>query len=385
MAAGTAFDWFPQARFGLFMHWGVYSILGDGEWVMYARKIPNEEYARLGSQFAPAHFDADAWAGHAVDAGMRYAVLTSRHHDGFCLWDSQVSEFTSVKTAAKRDFVAAYVKAMRKAGLRVGLYYSLLDWRIPAYWAGPENDPEGWARFIEYVHAQVRELCTGYGKLDVLWFDGCWPYDPPSWRSEELIAMIRKLQPGILINDRTALPGDFDTPENAILPSDRMWESCQTTQTAWGYHRDEKVISLWEVLNKLCTCASKGGNLLLNVGPKPDGTFPEGCVKLLREAGAWLKANGDGIYGSVPVTEPYNYQLATQSRDVLYLHFRWGEKLHWPSWGRYWIPGVKRRVVDVWVPATGEKVPFEWRDGAVGITVPAKYPEPFGTVALRMA
>jgi alpha-L-fucosidase len=365
------------------MHWGVYSILGDGEWVMYNRKIPVDEYARLGSQFAPTHFDADAWAGHAVEAGMRYAVLTSRHHDGFCLWDSQVSEFTSVKTAARRDFVAAYLKAMRKAGLRLGLYYSLLDWRVPAYWAGPRKDPEGWARFIEYVHAQVRELCTNYGSLDILWFDGCWPYDPPSWRSGELIAMIRKLQPGILINDRTALPGDFDTPENAILPSGRMWESCQTTQSAWGYHRDEKVIGPWEVLNKLCTCASKGGNLLLNVGPKPDGTFPQGCVKLLREVGAWMKAHGEGIYGSVPVTESYNYQLATQSRDTLYLHFRWGEGLHWPSWGRYWIPGMKRRVIDAWIPASGEKVPFEYRDGAVGINVPAKYPEPFGTVALR--
>ncbi len=199
--------------------------------------------------------------------------------------------------------------------------------------------------------------------------------------------MIRRLQPGILINDRTALPGDFDTPENAILPSERMWESCQTTQTAWGYHRDEKVISLWEVLNKLCTCASKGGNLLLNVGPKPDGTFPEPCVKLLREVGAWLRTHGDGIYGSAPVTESYNYQLATQNakRDTVYLHFRWGESLHWPSWGTYWIAGVKRRVVDAWIPATGEKVPVQFRDGAVGITVPKAYPGPFGTVALRFA
>lgn len=377
--------WFDQARFGLFMHWGLYSLLGKGEWAMYAEKIPVEKYSKLAARFAPARFDADTWAGHAVDAGMRYAVLTTRHHDGFCLWDSQVSDFTSVKTAARRDFVAAYVKGMRKAGLRVGLYYSLLDWRFPAYWAGPVKDPDGWKRFIDYIHAQVRELCVNYGKIDVLWFDGCWPYDPPSWRSEELLAMIRKLQPGILINDRTGLAGDFDTPENAILPSGRMWESCQITQSAWGYHKDEKVVSLWDVLNKLCTCASKGGNLLLNVGPKADGTFPKPCVALLQQVGRWMKDHGDGIYGSVPVMEPYNYQLVTRSRDTLYVHFRWGAGLHWPSWGPYWLYGVKRRVTDAWIPATGEKIPFEWKKGKVSITVPERYPEPFGTVALRLS
>lgn len=377
--------WFDQARFGLFMHWGLYSLLGKGEWVMYADKIPTEEYAKLAERFAPARFDADAWAGHAVEAGMRYAVLTTRHHDGFCLWDSQTTGFTSVRTAAKRDFVAEYVKAMRKAGLRVGLYYSLLDWRLPAYWAGPVKDPDGWKQFIDYIHAQVRELCVNYGPIDVLWFDGCWPYDPPSWRSEELVAMIRRLQPGILINDRTGLPGDFDTPENAILPSGRLWESCQTTQSTWGYNADEKVLCQWEVLNKLCTCAGKGGNLLLNVGPKADGTFPEPCVALLRKVGRWMKSHGEGIYGSVPVTETYNYHLVTRSRNTLYVHFRWGTGLHWPSWGPYCIYGVKNRITDAWIPATGEKVPFEWKDGKVTITVPSAYPEPFGTVALRVS
>jgi len=377
--------WFNESRFGLFIHWGLYSIHAEGEWAMFNEKIPVEEYAKLADQFCPKQFDPDLWMADAVAAGMRYAVLTTRHHDGFCLWDSQVSDFTSVKTVARRDFMADYVVACRRAGLKVGLYYSLLDWRMPAYFDGPVKNPEGWREFITYVHAQVRELCTNYGKVDVIWFDGCWPYDPESWKSEELIAMIRELQPGILINDRTGLPGDFDTPENAIIPSDRAWESCQTMQTHWGYHRNDQVVGIWEVLNKLCVCASKGGNLLLNVGPHADGHFPKACRDLLAEIGEWMKAHGEAIYGSVFVTGLYNYHLATQNSDTLYLHFRWGEGLHWPSWGPYWIHGMTRRVTDVWIPATGEKVPFRWEAGRVEITVPAAYPKPFGTVAFKLA
>ncbi|MCX8183670.1 MAG: alpha-L-fucosidase, partial [Crenarchaeota archaeon] len=219
-------SWWVEARFGMFIHWGLYAIPARGEWVMYCERIPKNEYARLAQKFNPKRFDADKWVELAKQAGARYMVLTTRHHDGFCLWDSSVSDFTSVKTAARRDFVAEYVEACRKAGMRIGFYYSLLDWRWPAYWDGPEKNPEGWKEFRNYVHAQVRELLTNYGKIDILWYDGGWPHSPDAWGSEQLNAMVRSLQPEIIINNRSGLPGDFDTPEQRIEVSHRPWEAC---------------------------------------------------------------------------------------------------------------------------------------------------------------
>jgi alpha-L-fucosidase len=380
----SRFAWFDEARFGLFVHWGLYSILGRGEWVMYHERIPVAEYARLADRFNPERFDAHIWASHAAEAGMRYAVLTARHHDGFSLWDSQLSDFTSVKSAARRDIVAEFVEAFRAAGLRVGLYYSLLDWRIPAYWNGPEKDPEGWAGFIEYVHGQVRELLTQYGKIDVIWFDGVWPYDPASWQSEELLGMCRRLQPQILVNDRARLPGDFDTPENQILPSDRHWESCQTLQRAWGYTTDEWVEDSSGVLRKLIRCAMGGGNLLLNVGPRPDGSFPEPAVAVLREVGRWLQVHGAGIYGSERIPYDLGY-WHTRKGKAIFLYFLW--PIHWPSWSTaYWVYGMRERVASAYIPATGQEIQTRWEAGKVCLLdLPRDCPDAMGTIALRLA
>ncbi len=238
--------WFSEARFGMFIHWGIYSIPARGEWVMNVEQIPAGEYALFSDEFNPDRFNADEWVNLAKKAGMKYIVLTTRHHDGYSLFDSKVSDFTSVKRKAKRDFVAEYVKACRRAGMKIGFYYSLLDWRWPAYFNGPLKDPEGWAKLVEYVHTQVKELCTQYSKIDILWYDGEWIPEIKHnrtltkqeqsleiaryWRSEELNAMVRKLQPRIIINNRSGLPEDFDTPEQYIAPSDpgRLWESCMT-------------------------------------------------------------------------------------------------------------------------------------------------------------
>ena len=204
---------------------------------MLKERIPKAEYAKLADRFRPGKFDAHEWVKIAREAGMRYMVLTTRHHDGFSLFDSQVSDFTSVKTAAKRDFIGEYVEACRNAGMPVGFYYSLLDWRWPAYWDGPKKDPEGWKEVRDYVHSQVRELMTNYGKIDILWYDGSWPHSAEDWEAQKLNEMVRSLQPGIIINNRSGIPGDLETPEQRIQGHERPWETCMTMDDLWwGYH-----------------------------------------------------------------------------------------------------------------------------------------------------
>lgn len=370
--------WFKEARFGMFIHWGLYSVLGRGEWVMYLEHIPVEEYSKLAEKFKPTKFNPDEWVSYAKEAGMRYMVLTSRHHDGFSLFDSKVSNYTAPKTAAGRDLVAEFIKACHKAGMRVGLYYSLLDWRWPAYWRGPKNDPEGWSKFLEYVHTQVEEICSNYGKLDVLWYDGAWPYKAEDWRAAELNAKVRKLQPEILINNRSGLPEDFDTPEQHISfsPPGRLWETCMTTtETWWGYCKGDPWRSTRKLIQTLVTCASGEGNLLLNVGPKADGTFPAKAIRILREIGSWMKVNGESIYGSERCPFSASVGTFTAKANKAYLHvFRWPGR-------EICIAGVGNDVKDVYMLATGEHIKFSKSGGRVFLReLPARAPDPYDTV-----
>ncbi len=370
--------WFREARFGMFIHWGLYSILGRGEWVMYLEHIPVEEYSKLSEKFKPTKFNPDEWVSYAKEAGMRYMVLTSRHHDGFSLFDSKVSDYTAAKTAAGRDLVAEFIKACHKAGMRVGLYYSLLDWRWPEYWKGPKKDPEGWSKFLDYVHTQVEEICSNYGRLDVLWYDGAWPYKAEDWRSAELNAKVRKLQPEILINNRSGLPEDFDTPEQHVSfsPPGRLWESCMTTtEYFWGYCKGDAWRSTRRLIQTLVTCASGEGNLLLNVGPKADGTFPAGAVRILREIGSWMKVNGESIYGSERCPFSTSVGTFTAKSSKVYVHvFRWPGR-------EVCIAGVGNDVKDAYMLATGEYVKFSKKDGRVLLKgLPARAPDPYDTV-----
>lgn len=299
--------WFHEARFGLFIHWGVYSLLKRGEWVQHVERIPWEQYTPLAQEFNPEKYDPNQWAELAAAAGMKYMVLTSRHHDGFCLFDSKVSDFTAPKTGAKRDLVAEYVQAVRRAGLRVGLYYSLGDWRFtdrPGSW---DVAPEKRDALVGQAHAQVRELMTNYGKIDVLWYDGAHaPADYPGgtaayWDAAKLNAMVRSLQPDILINNRSGLGEDLDTPEQHVKASQagRGWESCMTMDALWwGYFEhamDWKTVP--QLVSNLVLAASGAGNYLLNVGPKPDGTIREEETTRLLAMGKWLEKNGEAIYG----------------------------------------------------------------------------------------
>ena len=370
--------WWVEARFGMFIHWGLYAIPARGEWVMYCERIPKAEYARLAQKFNPKRFDADKWVALAKQAGARYMVLTTRHHDGFCLWDSDVSDYTSMKTAAKRDFVAEYVKACRKAGMRIGFYYSLLDWRWPAYWDGPEKDPEGWKRFREYVHSQVRELMTKYGKIDILWYDGGWPHSPDAWQSSQLNAMVRSLQPDIILNNRSGLPEDLDTPEQHIQGSKRPWEACMTIDDLWwGYDPgDPNLKSPMQLVRNLVRCVSGNGNFLLNVGPMSDGVIPPQQASRMRAIGRWLRRNGESIYGAgaAPFEEAH-LGYVTARGSTAYVHITC-----WPR-REMCVAGIKNRVLGAHMLATGKKLPFEqMRDRLFVRDLPSRAPDPIDTV-----
>jgi len=381
--------WFTDARFGMFVHWGLYSILGRGEWAMFHERIPGDEYAKLARRFNPAKCDMNAWAALAKRAGMKYVVMTSRHHDGFSLFDSRVSDFTSAKTRAGRDFVREYVTAVRKAGLRVGLYYSLLDWRFPGYWAGPKKDPQDFARLVERVHAQVEELVTRYGRIDILWFDGAWPWTAEDWQSRKLIRMIRHHQPRILINNRALYGGDFGTPEQQVIPEKRLWEACMTMNTWWGYYpSDTNWKSTKQLVYYLLDCVGRSGNYLLNVGPKPDGTIPAPSVKRLTELGAWMERNGESIYscgqaGRLWPIMDFTSTVGpfTQKGRTVYLH-----ALKWP--GREIVIGAEgAKITAASLLATGEPIPFEQNGKRVFLrNLPRRAPDALDTVIrLRIA
>jgi len=267
---------------------------------MYQEHIPFPEYARLAEQFNPAHYNPAEWVALAKDAGMKYIIITTRHHDGFCLFDSKVSDFTAVKTGAGRDLLAEFVAECRAADMRFGFYYSLIDWRfqdvLPHYPVKPDSV---YRPVVEQAHAQIRELCTNYGPIDILWYDGMFPPDPELWRSKELNAMVRQLQPDIIINDRSGLPEDFDTPENVISPRTRPWEACFSMNRTWGYARyDLNYKSPHELLRLLTTCVEGNGNFLLNISPDADGRVPIKAVENLRRIGQWMRVNGKAIYGA---------------------------------------------------------------------------------------
>lgn len=336
--------WFRDAKFGMFIHWGIYAIPGLGEWEMFNHRHSVEEYAELAEQFTPEEFDAAKWAQTAKDAGMKYMVLTARHHDGFCLFDSKVSDFTSVKTAAKRDFVKEYVEACRAAGLKVGLYYSPMDWRFPGYFF-PEMYYENALLMKKQCTEQLRELMTNYGKIDLLWFDGGWlahggtawePERNPEftqeelflncnyfWESEKVIRMIRKLQPDIMINDRFCCEGDFSVRERFVggIKTDRPWDSNDCLAKSWGWYPGLPMLSLRECIQNLVKIVVRDGNYLLNLGPTEKGSFDPQQEKRIRQVGQWLQQYGETIYGTRggPVL-PDIWGGTTYRGDRIYVH-----------------------------------------------------------------
>lgn len=351
--------WFQEARFGIFLHFGLYAIPARGEWVRSDEEMTIEDYAPFFHQFNPEEFDAREWARTIKASGAKYAVLTAKHHDGFCMFDTAYTDYKITNTPFGRDLIKEYIEALREEGLRIGLYYSLLDWHHPDYphygdrYHPFRNDPmqtnesRKWDRYLEYYHNQVRELCTNYGKLDLLWFD--FSYDNmrgEKWAASNLLQMVRTLQPDILIDNRlevsgegfgslyacspTPFHGDFITPEKMIPPEglkdiqghDLCWESCITMNNNWGYaEKDHYYKSPSLLIKKLVECVSKGGNMILNIGPKPTGAFPEEAVLTLREIGKWMQANAESIRGcgKAGLQKP-DFGRFTRNGNRLYLH-----------------------------------------------------------------
>lgn len=292
---------FEELRYGMFIHYGLYSMLGRGEWAMNREQIPAGDYCRIANSFRGEKFDAEAIVKLALESGMRYIVFTTMHRDGFRMYDSELSDFCSAKSASRRDFTAEIIAACRKYGLKTGLYHSLGQWSDTPSSADALEDPAARARFMDATMARLKEVVTKFRPFDIFWYDGAWPFDASGWRAEELNAMVRELNPGCLVNDRNGLAGDFATSEQRITPPSpwRPWEACVTSNTSWGFHRgDQRWKSPLELVELLAGCAAGKGNLLLNVGLMGDGSVPGPAADLLKETSKWLARNGEAIFGT---------------------------------------------------------------------------------------
>ena len=351
-------EWFKRARFGMFIHWGLYAVPARGEWVRSVERISVEDYQQYFDEFNPVDYDPRKWARACKQAGMQYAVLTAKHHDGFCLFDSKLTDYNSVKCCG-RDLVREYLDAFRAEGIRVGLYYSIIDWHHPDFphygdRQHPMRDNPAYKdykydfdKYLEYMHGQIKELCTNYGKIDIFWFD--FSYDDmrgEKWKATELVRMIRSYQPDVLMDNRlevsgegfgslatqnpTEYCGDFVSPEQIIPPEgvvDDMgkpvvWESCITMNNNWGYNsRDNHFKTADIVIKKLVECVSKGGNMLINVGPDARGNIPAQSLEILEKVGNWMHANGEAIYncGRSELPRP-DYGRITQNGKDIYFH-----------------------------------------------------------------
>ena len=369
--------WFKDAKFGIFVHWGLYAVHGKNDkghyvsWAMENEAIPVAEYEPYADEFKPDRFDADAWMKLVKEAGARYLTFTSKHHEGFSLFDSGLTDYDSMDRAANRDIVEELITAARANDVRISFYYSMLDWYHPDFKADLPKYID------EFLFGQVRELCTNYGPIDGLWFDGEWDHPESTWRSEELVRMIRTLQPNALVNDRlgkgvrgvTPL-ADFYTREQMSEIGEktatedkniRPWEACLTIGKSWGYRRDDGAPkSSTELIRTLVDVVSRGGNLLLNVGPKPDGTIPEPLVERLRDIGAWLAVNGESIYGTRQVKGiKASAGKLTQKGDRLFVHLegRPGDTLA--------LSGLAGKLAGARMLATGEALNIEAESGII--------------------
>ena len=374
--------WWREAKFGLFIHWGPVSLKGTE--IGWSRRgprrgmrgtgsIPMEVYDNLYKQFNPVKFDADQWVQIAKDAGMKYMVFTSKHHDGFVNFDSKLTDYkiTSKESPFRRDIVGELAKACHKGGLALGYYYSPVDWHHPDY------RTKNHQKYIEYLHGQLREICTNYGKVDIIWFDGLGG-KAKDWDAENLFRMIRKLQPGVIINNRLGLGGDFSTPEQRIgrFDAKRPWETCMTICRQWAWKPNDRMKSLKECLQTLARVVGGDGNFLFNVGPMPDGRIEPRQVERLKQMGQWLKKYGQSIYATRGGPyKPGKWGAATHKGKRVYLHvFNWtGKSLT--------LPAIDKKIVGSSV-LTGGTGTVKQNKERIEISVPKAHRRDIDTIVV---
>lgn len=413
----TRMLWWQEARFGMFIHWGLYAIPAgewDGktnyaEWIRNEAHIPQDVYDQFVHQFNPLKFDADAWVRMAKDAGMKYIVITSKHHDGFCLFDSKYTDFDIMSTPFQRDIMKELSGACRKQGLKMCWYHSIMDWHHPDYlprrvW---EKDRPAagadFSQYVQYLKNQLRELLTNYGPIGVMWFDGEWEQNWTHEEGLELYKFCRELQPDVIVNDRVdhgrttnamlthdnKYAGDFDTPEQEIPATGIRglnWETCMTMNDHWGYNKNDKNFkSTKDLIRKLTDIASKGGNFLLNVGPKADGAFPQNSIDRLREIGEWMKIYSESIYGTQ--ASPFTYlewgrctqQEIDSKKTRLFLHV-----FDWPKNGELMVPGIYNEAKQAFLLAdkNKKKIFVSRKEDALVLQVASAAPDTINSVVV---
>jgi alpha-L-fucosidase len=366
-------EWWKDARFGMFIHWGPVSLKGTEIGWSRGREIPVEEYDSLYLQFNPVNFNADEWVKLAKDAGMKYMVFTSKHHDGFCNWDTEYTDYNIMNSAYGKDIMAELAAACKEQGLALGFYYSTCDWFHPDFPLTSSNDPEvRWIereehnidRYTEYLKNQSAEIMQKYGPLLVMWYDVPQRFD--SIRGQGVINHIRQVQPGILVNSRTGASGDFDTPEQRVggFQIERPWETCMTIASQWAWKPNDEVKSLEQSLHGLIRSAGGNGNLLFNVGPKSDGTIEPLQAQRLREMGQWLAQYGHTIYGTRGGPfKPADWGVSTRIENKIYLHL-----LNWSGGSVITIPYIGMEITGCSVVG-GNKLEFSKENNEIYIEI----------------
>ena len=410
-------NWFAGARFGMFIHWGLYAVpageyggkTGYGEWLMESAKVPASQYEKYAARFNPVKFDAHEWAHLARAAGMKYLVITSKHHDGFAMYRSAMTDWGIKSTPFQRDPLKELAAACQAEGITFCLYHSIMDWHSPDYeprraWNDTAKGTPDMDRYTAYLKGELKELLTGYGPLGILWFDGEWESTWNTERGIDIYNFVRGLQPQIIVNNRVgraragmtgmdkgAGVGDYGTPEQQIPDTGFgpgvYWESCMTMNDHWGYNKhDQAWKSTSTLIRNLIDCASKGGNYLLNVGPTAEGLIPDPSIERLRAIGQWMDANGESIYDTQ--ASPFSNltwgrctQKSAGQETVLYLHV-----FDWPADGKLLVPGLRNQPDSATLLVSHETVGVQLTGKGVELKLPATAPDPVSsTVVLRFS